>query len=229
MRHRLAVSCKIGNNSSPQELSFTTNTSTVWKTKSQGVREDAMKRDVRKELAVILQDATNMLGLTGIELTVTADRIVPCLKFVTKVTLITHQCFSHRWTEITQYQDLFFLLCPQQLAEGTQPGELNEIDELDIPSHITSYSVVRTGAEGRGQFFPGCYCLEVHLALVWECFCSFFFLTPSLLIKLSVPWPASYHWLLPIQFFASFFCREWKRDWVGLTGWLGSTHRNPSW
>lgn len=96
MRHRLAVSCKIGNNSSPQELSFTTNMSTVWKTKSQGVREDAMKRDVSKELAVILQDATNMLGLTGIELTVTADRIVPCLKFVTKVTLITHQCFSHR-------------------------------------------------------------------------------------------------------------------------------------
>lgn len=84
------------------------------------VRKDVLKRDVSKELAVILQDDTNILGLTGMRLSFTADHTVPRLRFVTKVTLITHQCFSHRRTEITQYQDLCFPFCPQQLAEETQ-------------------------------------------------------------------------------------------------------------
>lgn len=145
MHHRFAVSCKTGNNSSP---SFTTDMSTIWKTKRQVVRKDVSKRDVSKDLAVILQDDTNVLGLTGMGLSFTANHMVPCLRFVTKVTLITHQCFSHRWTEITQYQDFCFPLRPQQLVEGTQSRELSVIDELDIPFHIALYSVVRTGAEG---------------------------------------------------------------------------------
>lgn len=47
--------------------------STIWKTKRQVVRKNVSKRDVSKELAVILQDATNMLGLTGMGLSFIAD------------------------------------------------------------------------------------------------------------------------------------------------------------
>lgn len=160
------ICCFLQNNKQfiSTELSFTSDMSTIWKTKRQVVRKNVSKRDVSKELAVILQDATNMLGLTGMGLSFIADHIVPCLRFVTKVTLTTYQCFSQRWTEITHYQDLCFPLCPQQLAEGTQSGELSSIP----------YSIIFCCKNrGRGQFFPGCYCLQAHLVLVCECFCSF--------------------------------------------------------
>lgn len=72
-----------------------------------------------------------------------------------KATLITHRCFSCCWAVLYRVKDVsvsqtLALLCQWGLRgtscwEGTEPGQLTQKDQGDIPKHTTSNWTIKPG------------------------------------------------------------------------------------
>lgn len=92
-----------------------------------------------------------MLLGSGMELTFfIVTHMVLRFEFVTKLVLITHQCFGCGWAVLAQCEG-FLLLCRQ----GMQLGQLTQIGQRDPPSHKTLRSAINPDIKPKKQTMWG--------------------------------------------------------------------------